>query len=190
MMELKPSSLTLVPVKVENWLVNFLAKELASRFTLKVEVEELVSLGDLVKFYDEERGQIEASSLLEYLYSRLPWNPLARVLIVADVDAYVPGLNFIFGLAREGWGGMVFLARLKPAFYGQPHHPLLLSMRLLKEAVHELGHSFGLGHCVNRTCVMRFSNTIYEVDAKTPNFCRRCALELERRFPGLLRAVP
>jgi len=35
---------------------------------------------------------------------------------------------------------------------------------------------------------MRFSNSILEVDAKTPYFCTRCSRLLQLRYPGILRA--
>jgi len=48
-----------------------------------------------------------------------------------------------------------------------------LLLRLEKEIMHELGHLFGLDHCMNR-CVMRFSNSVYEVDLKPLGFCEKC----------------
>jgi archaemetzincin len=35
--------------------------------------------------------------------------------------------------------------------------------RLVKEAVHELGHAFGLNHCENIECVMHFSNSLQNI---------------------------
>jgi len=34
--------------------------------------------------------------------------------------------------------------------------------RVIKEAVHELGHAFGLTHCENSKCVMHFSNSLQD----------------------------
>lgn len=49
----------------------------------------------------------------------------------------------------------------------------LLSRRAETEAVHELGHTYGLSHYDDPTCVMWFSNTLSESDRKGPNFCAR-----------------
>jgi archaemetzincin len=34
------------------------------------------------------------------------------------------------------------------------------------EAVHELGHAFGLTHCEKSRCVMHFSNSLQDTDFK------------------------
>jgi archaemetzincin len=97
------------------------------------------------------------------------------ILGVTNVDLRVPGLNFVFGLADPGSrSAIISLARLYPEYYGQPRDPGLFKARALKEAVHELGHLLGLGHCPDPACVMFFSNTLADTDRKGPGFCRRC----------------
>nr|WP_243666411.1 matrixin family metalloprotease [Vulcanisaeta sp. JCM 16159] len=49
---------------------------------------------------------------------------------------------------------------------------------MLKEVLHELGHSFGLDHCADPRCVMYFSNTIEDTDRKGPGYCQRCMARL------------
>jgi archaemetzincin len=54
------------------------------------------------------------------------------------------------------------------------------------EALHELGHTFGLVHCSNPRCVMYFSSSVRNIDVKTNNFCDSCAMllsEKKRRVP-------
>jgi archaemetzincin len=46
--------------------------------------------------------------------------------------------------------------------------------RAVKEIVHELGHTFGLGHCPNSKCVMHFSNSLADTDLKEAYFCNMC----------------
>jgi archaemetzincin len=56
-----------------------------------------------------------------------------------------------------------------------------------KEAVHELGHAFGLVHCKDFECVMHFSNSIEQVDLKANAFCRKCAdlLQVKKGAPPM-----
>jgi archaemetzincin len=118
--------------------------------------------------YDKARNQYEGSAILDAL-------PLKEdaILGITEADAYVEGLNFIFGLA---WGSRAFISlwRLRPNLYDPIEDEDLLKQRSLKEAVHELGHVFGLKHCPNRRCVMHFSNSIRDTDFKDWKFCRSC----------------
>jgi archaemetzincin len=97
------------------------------------------------------------------------------VLGVTGVDLTAPGLNFVFGLADPPSGcAVISLARLYPEFYGQPRDPRRFKERAVKEAVHELGHLWGLGHCPDPACVMSFSNSLSDTDRKGPGFCEAC----------------
>jgi archaemetzincin len=99
-----------------------------------------------------------------------------KVLGVTEMDLYIPVLTFVFGEAQVSDGGAVVSAhRLRQEFYGLPADPGLLHERLLKEALHELGHTFGLRHCVDYTCVMSSSNGVERIDLKSAEFCPNCA---------------
>ena len=41
----------------------------------------------------------------------------------------------------------IYPPRLRQEFYGLEKNEQLFLQRVVKEAVHELGHTFGLGHC-------------------------------------------
>ena len=122
----------------------------------------------------EGRRQYPGEPFLEVLAAaRVPEDEL--ILGVTGVDLYVPGLNFVFGLADpRSRGAVISLARLYPEFYGQLRNPQLFKERALKEALHELGHLWGLGHCSNPACIMFFSNSLADTDRKGPGFCARC----------------
>jgi archaemetzincin len=103
-----------------------------------------------------------------------------RMLGICDVDLYVPDLNFVFGEADAARRVAVFsLWRLHPSGTGNEAQELF-QRRAATEAIHELGHTYGLGHCKQRRCVMWFSNTLAESDEKGAAFCPTHAAALSR----------
>jgi archaemetzincin len=127
---------------------------------------------DLTQAYNPERNQYLSSKLLAGL-GRAERDE--RVVGVADVDLYVPRLSFVFGEADVVSGtAIVSLWRLRQQYYGQAPDEALFLERATKEVVHELGHTFGLGHCPNNKCVMHFSNSLADTDLKEAHFCNKC----------------
>jgi archaemetzincin len=122
----------------------------------------------------EGRSQYPGEPFLAALAAARP--PGEEVILgVTGVDLTVSGLNFVFGLADPASrAAIISLARLYPEFYGQPRDPRRFKERALKEAVHELGHLWGLGHCPDPACVMSFSNSLADTDRKGPGFCPAC----------------
>jgi archaemetzincin len=126
----------------------------------------------------EGLGQCQGAPFLAALAAARP--PGDEVILgVTGVDLTVPGLNFVFGLADpESRAAIISLARLYPEFYGQPRDPGRFKARAVTEAVHELGHLLGLGHCLDPACVMSFSNSLADTDRKGPGFCQACREKL------------
>jgi len=127
-----------------------------------------------VSAYEPARRQTLSTVILDALAAakRPGWE---RLLGVADVDLYVPDLNFVFGEADSRRGVAVFsLARL------HARDESLFRKRAATEAIHELGHTYGLAHCSDPGCVMWFSNSLSESDRKGTRFCFRHAAELNR----------
>lgn len=122
--------------------------------------------------YNRERDQYDAEVLLQ---STRKASDHTRVLGVTEADLYVPGLHFVFGLAQShGKAAVISLHRL----HSGADDTLFLA-RAVKEAVHELGHTFGLAHCDDPDCVMHFSNSLADTDRKGQAYCPRCLAELE-----------
>jgi len=122
---------------------------------------------------DGRRGQYYSSAILQQLDRAADSD--SRVLGVTSCDLYVPVLTFVFGEAQlDGNCAVVSTARLADPFYGLPRRDDLLRERLLKESVHELGHTFGLRHCGDWRCVMTSSHAVERLDVKTSEFCARC----------------
>jgi len=134
-------------------------------------VEILQSEAEPSQAFDSRRKQYSASDILKEISSKQA--PGSRKIIgVTDVDLYVSSLNFVFGQAHlRGQAAVISLARLRPSFYRQDEDSKLLFSRTVKEAVHELGHTYGLTHCSDRGCVMSFSNSIRRSNKKTKFSC-------------------
>lgn len=134
--------------------------------------------------FSKEREQFQSKRFLAVLH-RLNQDENAIRLGITDVDLYVPQLNFVFGEANPRARVAVFSSvRLDPRSYGEPPDDPLLIRRSLTEAIHELGHVFGLEHCPDPNCVMWFSNTLSETDRKGTRFCSNCS-----RILGKTRAA-
>jgi hypothetical protein len=105
---------------------------------------------------------------------RIP-DPESRLLGVTSLDLYIPTLTFVFGEAQlRGPCAVVSIHRLRQEFYGLPRDPRLAADRLLKEAVHELGHTLGLRHCDDYHCAMAPSHAVEWIDLKSPRLCPDC----------------
>jgi len=129
--------------------------------------------------YNAVRKQYHSTTILNELYNKTKHLDADAVLGVTRVDLYVPHLNFVFGEAQcPGKAALISLHRLRPEFYGREPDPNLFEERGVKEAIHELGHVFGLNHCKNPTCIMFFSNGINDTDFKQAKFCDNCSKKL------------
>jgi len=161
----------LVGIQVAVDVLGALAVELAAllRMECRVRPERL----DVTFARDRFRNQYYSTAILQAM------QPLAesgvRLLAVTSLDLYVPVLTFVFGEAQLGGNcAVVSLHRLREEFYGLPANEELLQTRLVKEAVHELGHTFGLRHCDNWQCVMTSSHAVERLDVKGAEFCFSC----------------
>jgi len=86
-----------------------------------------------------------------------------------------PDSDFCFGEAR--WAGpcaVVSAHRLRQEFYGLPSDHELFRQRLIKEAVHEVGHTLNLTHCDDYRCVMASSHAVEWIDLKDSALCDNC----------------
>jgi archaemetzincin len=82
---------------------------------------------------------------------------------------------------------VVSFHRLRQEFYGLPANSTVLRERLLKEAVHELGHTLPLAHCEDYQCVMSPSLGVEWIDLKTSQFCTSCRVAVTSLSAGVAR---
>lgn len=125
------------------------------------------------------RNQFHSSELLAQMHE--DDRAGVRRLGVTDVDLYVPILTFVFGEAEVGGScAVVSSHRLRQEFYGLPAAPDVERERLLKEAVHELGHTLELTHCDDYRCAMAPSHSVEWIDLKEAVFCEGCRATVSR----------
>lgn len=135
----------------------------------------LPARADPPEAFDAARNQWSAVALLRSLLER-PATDGEPLLGITERDLFVPVLTFVFGQAQlRGRAAVLSLARLRPEFHGLRPDPQLVARRALKEAVHEVGHTFGLVHCLDRRCPMALSLGLDDLDFKTATPCASCA---------------
>jgi archaemetzincin len=136
---------------------------------------------DITFSYDELRRQAWSTPVLARLASR-PHAPGSAVVGVTGLDLFVPVFTFVFGEAQvAGPAAIISTHRLREEFYGLPPDPARLLERLMKELLHELGHTQGLRHCGDWRCVMSSAHTVERIDVRQAAFCPDCARFLHTR---------
>jgi archaemetzincin len=134
----------------------------------------------------ESRNQYNAMALIKYLDQELVDNSL-RILGITGKDICNPILTYVFGEAYMGGRSAVMSsARLKAGLLGEPVSREHFLERVVKVALHEMGHTFNLRHCHTDRCVMRASNTLQELDEKLNYLCDYCEIFL---FDSLKQAL-
>ena len=121
-----------------------------------------------------DRQQYHSSEILHRMQNFVTADSW-RMLGVAAVDLYIPILTFVFGEAQMGGPCAVVSAhRLRQELYGLPPDPDLFRQRVIKEAVHELGHTVNLTHCDDYRCAMAPSHAVEWIDLKERTLCSAC----------------
>lgn len=165
--------LQLLPIgHVDGGLLMELAPALAEVFRMPTEIlSQHLEPGFA---FHRERQQYHSSELLHAM-QRYCGPDSWRVLGVTMVDLYIPILTFVFGEAQMGGPcGLVSAHRLRQEFYGLAGDSEILRQRLLKEAVHELGHTLDLTHCSDYQCAMAPSHAVEWIDLKESLLCDAC----------------
>jgi archaemetzincin len=165
-------NLYLIPVRFSNsTLLSEILKELPLIFKTVYLPQISIEINDA---FSRERSQ--------YFSTRIIANAInatteldGKVVILTELDLYIPVLTFVFGEAQlSGKHSVVSVCRLHEEFYTGISNEKLLLERTIKEILHELGHNFGLKHCDNWECVMHSSMNIEQVDIKGNSYCKVC----------------
>jgi archaemetzincin len=181
------SEIKIVPIgDVDRELLEYLALTMPD--SLGARCVELPASVNPRAAYHPTRRQYHSTRLLAELRELDDTNG-SKILGVTEVDLFIPIFTFVFGEAQAGGcAALMSTHRLRQQFYGLPENRKLLFARAEKEATHELGHAYGLAHCRSYDCVMRFSNSVEDVDVKTNDFCRSCDAKLHAQSDSTLIA--
>jgi archaemetzincin len=178
------STVDLIPIYLahERERMDHLARRLESALRTRVRIRN--PSFDPEAAFDLARGQYNSRVMLKLLLED-PVVEAPKVIGVTSVDLFAPVLSYVFGEAQlDGRVAVVSYHRLRPEAYGLPVDEALVRRRLETEAVHELGHTFGLLHCRTSACVMHASTYVEEIDLKTPEFCADCTRLLREAEPA------
>jgi archaemetzincin len=162
----------------DDTLLEDLSSVLSEAFETQVSI--LQDSFPLDEGYDAVRNQYNSTWILSKLLDKAPQED-CKILGVTSVDLFVPVLTFVFGEAQlRGKAAVVSTYRLRDELYGLPKNPERLKERLEKEAIHELGHTFGIVHCRRPECVMHSYTYAEEIDFKSKDFCSTCSVLLDQ----------
>lgn len=127
--------------------------------------------------FDAGRRQYHSTPVLQRLSAAAPDDAL-KVLALVEVDLFIPILTYVYGEAQIGGRAcMVSTCRLN-AGSGARYLSEKAAGRIVKESLHELGHTFNLRHCREPACLMHYCRSEADVDRKSDDLCRYCRVLL------------
>ena len=148
---------------------------ISNRF--KMETQLSTRPFDMTPYFNPVRSQYNANEIIQKLDTDAAEDN--KIVGITELDLFIPVLSYIFGQAYLGGSAALISGhRLHNSRYGLVEDPVLYSQRLLKCLIHELGHAFGLKHCLKPGCVMISTTYVEEMDQKSDMFCQTCQDEL------------
>ncbi|MDP5201014.1 Zn-dependent protease [Flavobacterium sp. DG2-3] len=163
--------------------IELVRQYLAIFFQLETKVLEGVS-NDIIpnnarRIGDVGQEQFLAGYILtDVLKKEKPEKGIA-LMAITEKDLYPkPEWNYVFGLAsyRDKIAVSSMYRMQKEADFN------LALDRLLKICSHEIGHMFGLHHCIEANCVMNGTNSMSETDRHWIRLCSLCQRKLYSGF--------
>jgi archaemetzincin len=159
-----------------------IAGEIEQVFGCRSEIKPLLANVDFA--LDPIRRQYHSTLILQKLATMVP-DAALKVIAITRVDLFIPILTHVYGEAQLGGkAAIISTCRLEEGLSAAASNPTL-QRRLGKEAVHELGHTFTLRHCRERSCIMHYCRSIADVDRKSNQLCRHCRVLLQDELKRL-----
>lgn len=127
----------------------------------------------------EGNEQILAGYVLDSILIKRKPKDAVVVMGITEKDLFPkPEWNYVFGLASyEDGVGVTSIYRFAGGHLTDSNFNESL-LRLIKISSHEIGHMFGISHCLNANCVMNGTNSLPETDYHLARACSLCQRKL------------
>jgi archaemetzincin len=117
------------------------------------------------------------------LLEALPIQKDELVLGITRLDLSMIGYEYTSGLSDlPNHRAIISVFRLQSSPAEKLENGEQFTDRVIKRAIHELGHSFGLPHCDDTQCVMHYSDTPEDMDGKSCLLCEKCEAAISERL--------
>jgi len=129
------------------------------------------------------KPQLKSTDILKWLPQKLPGDAYAMIAVTMT-DLYPDeAWNFVFGQATyRNRVGVFSFARYHPEWYGEDAGEgteELVLRRAAKVLTHEMGHMFGIQHCIYYECNMNGVNHLAESDGVPMHLCPVCLRKMQ-----------
>lgn len=171
-----PSTILISPIgKLGTPFEGMLSQAVSSTFHCSTRIQSLLQEVDFA--YHAGREQYHSTAILEQAAWLLP-QEYSKILLITGFDLFIPILTHVYGEAQlNGRACIISTYRLGQDLPAKDAERTY-QRRLVKEAVHELGHTFNLRHCKEPECIMHYCRHISDVDHKS-SLCRYCEYLLQ-----------
>ncbi|AZB08737.1 Zn-dependent protease [Chryseobacterium sp. G0162] len=168
--------------------IEFTKEYLKIYFQLETKILPIVSNSIFPKtvkrIFKDEQEQVLAGYVLDsVLMKRKPKDAIV-LMGITERDLFPkPEWNYVFGFASyENGVGVTSIYRFANGHLTDSNFNESLT-RLMKISSHEIGHMFGISHCLNANCVMNGTNTLTETDFHYARACSLCQRKLNSSIP-------
>ena len=162
--------------EVDSNLCDVIGEETGQTFGFPARIVPLFEELDFA--YDIQRRQYHSTVILDKLADAAPPQTV-KINGIATVDLFIPILTHVYGEAQLGGKACIISTYRLRENPNPGQKRISMKERAVKEAIHELGHTFKLKHCPEHTCIMHYCRSIADVDRKSAGFCRHCKVMVE-----------
>ncbi|WP_228407571.1 MULTISPECIES: archaemetzincin [Chryseobacterium] len=136
------------------------------------------------RIFKDGQEQVLAGYVLDSVLIKRKPKDAVVLMGITERDLYPrPDWNYVFGFASyENGVGVTSMYRFANGHLTDSNFNESLT-RLMKISSHEIGHMFGVTHCLNANCVMNGTSTLSETDFHYVRACSLCQRKLNSNIP-------